>query len=113
MPIHVRGCPVYTARVPLDDALRATFRNYSTLFLFVAAVAVPLHLAHAYAFRHVLAVSDLHPAIEALDRGEFVRSVGPGALARARTSFLVLSLVLPMAKGYFSKSGNQPDGNGR
>jgi hypothetical protein len=78
--------------VPLDDALRATFRNFSTLFLLVAAIAVPLHLGHAYVFRQVLAVSELHPAIEALDRGEFVRSVGAGELRRARTSFLVLSL---------------------
>ena len=50
----------------LDRAGRATLRNFSTLFLVVAVVTVPLHLALSYVFRDTLAVSELHSQIAEL-----------------------------------------------
>jgi hypothetical protein len=79
--------------MPPDHALRATVRNYSTLFLVVAIFSVPLHVGRAYDYRHVLAVSDLHPAIERFPKTRKVRRVGPRALSRARTSYLVFNLI--------------------
>jgi hypothetical protein len=79
--------------MPLDRALRATVRNFSTLFLLAAIFTVPLHVGHAYAFRRVIAVSDLHPAIERFPKARQVRGVGPGAVARARMGYLVLNLL--------------------
>jgi hypothetical protein len=76
----------------LDRAFRATVRNFSTLFLLVAIVTVPLHVAHAYVFRRVIAVSELHPAIERFPRARKVSGVGRAELTEARTSYLVLNL---------------------
>jgi hypothetical protein len=84
----------------LDRALRATIRNFSTLFLLVALVMVPLQVAHAYVFRRVIAVSELHPAIEGFPEGRKVARVGPGQLRKARTGYLVIGaieiLLLPL-----------------
>jgi hypothetical protein len=77
----------------LDRALRATVRNFSTLFLLVAILTVPLHVAHAYVFRQVIAVSDLHPAIEGFPRARKVKGVGRAELTEARTSYVVLNLL--------------------
>ncbi|MFN2490758.1 MAG: hypothetical protein ABR529_13700 [Actinomycetota bacterium] len=85
----------------LDGALRATFRNFSTLFLLVALVTVPLHVAHAYFFRQVIAVDELHGAIERFPEGRQVRRVGVEELRDARLGLLGLSLLevalLPVA----------------
>ena len=77
----------------LDSALRATVRNFSTLFLLVAILTVPLHVVHAYVFRGVIAVSDLHPAIERFPRARKVKGVGRADLGEARTSYVVLNLL--------------------
>src|SRR5918992_399319 len=79
--------------MPLDRALRATVRNFSTLFLLVAIFTVPLQMGHAYTWRRVIAVSELHPAIERFPKTRKVRRVGPRALGRARTTYLVLNLL--------------------
>lgn len=52
--------------MPADRFLRKTFRNFSTLWLVVASVTVPLNLALAYLFRDVLAVAELHSQIAEL-----------------------------------------------
>ncbi|CAN5564892.1 hypothetical protein BH24ACT26_BH24ACT26_00730 [soil metagenome] len=77
----------------MDQALRATFRNFSTLFLLVAIVTIPLHLAHAFVFRDVIAVGDLHRDIESFPEGRQVQRVGLAELRAARLSFLALTLV--------------------
>jgi hypothetical protein len=85
--LHARGCAGafdYTPAMLLDRALRATVRNYSTLFLLVAVVTVPLEVAHAYVFRRVIAVSELHPAIERFPSHRKVGGVGPRQLGEAR-----------------------------
>jgi hypothetical protein len=76
-----------------DAALRATFRNFSTLFLLVATLTVPLHLAHAYVFRDVIAVTELHGAIDTFPEGRQVRGVDRAAVASARLSLLGLTAI--------------------
>ncbi len=76
-----------------DESLRATFRHFYTLFLIVAVLTVPAHIGHAYVFRDVVAVADLHRDIEGFPEGRQVQSVGVSQLKAARTSALVLSLV--------------------
>ncbi|HEX2234755.1 MAG TPA: hypothetical protein VHK89_00625 [Actinomycetota bacterium] len=70
----------------LDGALRATFRNLSTLFLLVAVVAVPLHLAHAYVFRSVIEMRELRPDIETFGPHKLIRGVGRRDFDAARRS---------------------------
>jgi hypothetical protein len=79
--------------MPVDAALRATFRNFSTLFFLVAVMTVPLHVAHSYVFREVIALSELHPEIETFPKGRRVRNIGVVDLDRARTSYVVLSVL--------------------
>jgi hypothetical protein len=76
-----------------DESLRATFRHFYTLFLIVGVLTVPAHIGHAYVFRDVVAVADLHRDIEGFPEGRQVQSVGVSQLKAARTSALVLSLV--------------------
>jgi hypothetical protein len=76
----------------LDRTLRMSFRNFSTLFLLVATVTVPLHLAHAVAFRSVLALRELHPAIEAFPKSKQIRGVGRADLAAARRAGLAVTV---------------------
>jgi hypothetical protein len=77
----------------LDRAFTATVRNFSTLFLAAAAVFVPLHLAHAYWFRDVIAVSELHPDIKGFPKTRLVRGVGKQDLAAARASAVGVTVV--------------------
>lgn len=74
----------------LDDSLRATFRNYSTFFLVVFAVLMPLHLIYGSFFHDVLAVRELHPAIAEFPPSRQVRGVGQTEVERARLLFWVL-----------------------
>ena len=82
------GVPVatrtYTQPMLVDRAFRFAFRNYSTLWLIVASVVFPLHLAHGYVFRDVIAVSQLHPAIELFPERRQVARVSAADLAEAR-----------------------------
>ena len=77
----------------VDRSLRATVRNFSTLFLLAATITLPLHVAHAYAFREVIEVAELHPAIEQFPARRKVRGVGLRQLAEARLSYLWLNVV--------------------
>lgn len=77
----------------LDDAWRAAFRNYSTFFLVVFVILIPLHLVYGLVFREVLAVRELHPAIAELPSTRQVRGVVPADLDRARLWFWILVVV--------------------
>jgi hypothetical protein len=77
----------------LDRAFRATFRNFSTLFLLVASLTVPLHLAYSVAFRDVVAVGDLRSAIERFPPHRKVHGVGRKRLHESRVAFIGLSLL--------------------
>lgn len=68
----------------LERALQLTFRDFSTWFLLVALVVVPIELVYSFAFRDVIAVRHIHGAIEAFDEGQDARGVGPGELRTAR-----------------------------
>jgi hypothetical protein len=87
----------------LDASLRLTFRHFATLFLLVATVTVPLHVGVAFAYRDVVAVSELHPAIDEFPPKRRVRGVGPPELGAARRAVTVLTIVevalLPVAVG--------------
>ncbi len=75
----------------IDGAFRLTFRNFSTVFLLVCSVTVPLHLAYGVAFRNVIAVSDLHSAIERFPKDRHVHGVGLEQLEQSRLAFGVLT----------------------
>jgi hypothetical protein len=77
----------------LDRAVALTLRNLSTLFLLGAIVFVPLHLAHAFAFRNVLSVADIRGDISEFPEGKKVRNVGTEELGDERSTLLVLLLV--------------------
>lgn len=87
----------------LDASLRLTFRNFATLFLLVATVTVPLHVGVAFAYRDVVAVSELHPAIDEFPPKRRVRGVGPPEMGAARRAVTVVTIVelalLPVAVG--------------
>lgn len=77
----------------VDRAVRCTFRNFSTLFLIVAVVTVPLHLAYSTVFKNVIAVSELHAAIEAFPSERQVRSVGRAELASWRSAGIAIAVL--------------------
>ncbi len=77
----------------VDAAFRSTFREFSTLFLLVAILTVPLHVAHSYVFRDVLAVRDLHPDISGFPEGRHVRNVGVADLRSSQRAALALTLL--------------------
>lgn len=77
----------------LDRAFRLSFRNFSTLFLIVATVAVPLHLIFSFYFRDVIAVNELHSAIEDLPGYLQVKGVKAREIRAYRSAFLALSAV--------------------
>lgn len=86
----------------LDRAFRDAFRNFSTLFLVVATVAIPIHLAYAFAFRNVIATHEIHPQIREFPNYRQVRSVGPKQLTHASIAFWAITgleviVVLPLA----------------
>lgn len=77
----------------LDDALRATLRNFSTLFLALFGLVGPLHLLYGFAFQDVLALRELHPAISEFPPSRQVRGVGRDALAAAQIWLWVVSVI--------------------
>ena len=83
----------YARTMLLDRAFRFVFRNFSTLFLLVAAVTVTTHLIYGFVYREVLEVTELHPFIEGLSPGRYVKGVGAKELEGARTAGLVLALI--------------------
>lgn len=74
----------------LDRALGLTVRNFSTLFLVVFIVIIPLHLAYAFVFHDVYWVRELHPTIAEFPEDRLVRGVGRGDLSRARVWFWII-----------------------
>jgi hypothetical protein len=87
------GFTTYTRAMLVDRALRSAFRNFSTLWLIVAGVTFPLHLAHGYAFRDVVAVTELHGAIERFPPYRQVEGVSAADLADARRWYVVVTAV--------------------
>jgi len=83
--------------------LRIVFRNFSTLFLVVAVLAVPVHLAYTFIYQDVARAEELHPYIENLPRGRQVQGVGRAVLADARRKFVWVMvaevLLLPLLAG--------------
>lgn len=95
--------PSYARAVLLDQSLRATFRNFSTLFLMAAIITIPLHVGHSFVYRGVIAVQDLHSDIETFPAGRQVHSVGREQLDDARIAFWAITalevLLLPLVAG--------------
>ena len=87
----------------LDRSFRFVFRNFSTLFLVVAAVTVTAHLVYGLLYRKVLEVTEIHPFIEELGPGRYVKEVGAKDLEASRTAALVLAgiqlLLVPLLVG--------------
>jgi hypothetical protein len=87
----------------LSNVLRIVFRNFSTLFLVVAVLLVPVHLAYTFIYKDVAQVEELHPYIENLPRGRQVQGVGRAVLADARRKFVWVTvaelLLLPLLAG--------------
>lgn len=77
----------------LDRALRTTFRNFSTLFLLAAIVAVTTHLVYGLVFRDVLEVTELHPFIADLKFGRQVNNVAARDLRSAAIGRWILVAV--------------------
>lgn len=77
----------------LDDALRGTLRNFSTLFLVLFTVIGPLHLVYGFAFQDVLALRELHPAIADFPPSRQVRGVGRAAVDQARLWLWVVVVI--------------------
>lgn len=75
----------------LDRAFRDAFRSFSTLFVVVAIVTVPLHLAYAFTFRNVIATGEIHAQIREFPNYRQVRSVGPEQLTHSSIAFWVLT----------------------
>jgi hypothetical protein len=75
----------------LDRAWRVLFRNFSTLFLVVGVITIPFHLAHAFAWRDVIAVAELHSDIEELPANLKVRGVGADDVDRAHIAYWVVT----------------------
>jgi hypothetical protein len=104
----------------LDRVLAVTWRNFATLFLIVALVTVPLHVARTFVYRKVLVVREFEPDIEAFPEGREVRGIGPDDLDAARRSLWIVTaielLLLPLAVGavrralWASDSAERPPG---
>jgi hypothetical protein len=81
----------------IERALQATFRHLTTVFLLVALVATPLHVAYAIAFKDVIAVDAVHDRIEDLPEGREIKGVDSGLLGESRAYFLLLEAIELMA----------------
>jgi hypothetical protein len=79
--------------VSLDDVLRSTFRNYATLFFVVAVLTVPVHVVHSFVYRDVVAVRQIHDAVEEFTPGQQVRRVSADDLADYRNSGLLIAAI--------------------
>ena len=77
----------------LDRTLRLAFRNYVTLFLFVATFAVAIHLVYLFLFRDVVGLSEIHDAIREFPPQRQVRGVGHRDLDAWRIGNAVVTLV--------------------
>ena len=73
-----------------DRALKTTLRNFSTLWLIVAAVTIPLNVAWAFRYQDVIATREIHADIEALPTGDKVRGIDEEAINQARSAQLIV-----------------------
>lgn len=81
----------------VDRALKTTLRNFSTFWLIVAVVTIPLNLAWATLFQDVIATREIHADIESLPSGDPVRGVDGEAIERSRyAQLIVLALELAL-----------------
>ena len=76
----------------LERSLRLAIKHFGTLFLLVAIVTLPLHVAYSFFFRNVIAVSELHDQIETFPENRQVQGVGTGDLDAARFALLGITL---------------------
>ena len=74
----------------LDRAFRDVLRSFSTLFLLIALVTLPLHLLYAFSFRNVIATRDIHAQIRELPDDRSVLGVGQQQLTNASVAYWVL-----------------------
>lgn len=79
--------------MPLDRALSLLFRHFSTCFLLVASLTLPLHVAVSYSHRDVIAVAEIHDDIEDFPADRRVGGVGPAELSAYRSSGPIVLLV--------------------
>lgn len=92
-----QALPPTLAQMLLDRALRATFRNFWTLFLLVAAVTVTAHLVYGFVYRDVLELRELHLFIRFLSPSRQVRGVGaPDLEAAENAMWWVLAVELAL-----------------
>lgn len=82
-----------TLRTMLDRSFKLALDNLTTLFLVVAVVVVPLHLAHSFWFKEVIEVAELHDEIAGFPPDRTVRDVGTGELRDYRASLGVLAVL--------------------
>jgi hypothetical protein len=88
----------------LDQTFRIVWRNFSTLFLIVAVVAVPLHIGYSLIHRRAIGVSELHDLIRNFPtETRQVHGVGrpqlDAAERDARVVLVVELVLLPFAAG--------------
>src|SRR5688572_2762720 len=87
----------------VDQGLRNTFRNFSTLFLLALSVTLTCHLVYAFIFRDVLEIDELHRFVRGLTAGRTVNGVGRkdliDAIFWAKLVPLVELLLLPLLIG--------------
>ena len=85
----------------LEDAGRATVRNFSTLFLTAALLLLPLHLAYALIFKSTVEVRELHHEISELPERRQIRNVSGGDVVAFRiVGFVLVGLELALIPIY-------------
>jgi hypothetical protein len=83
--------------MPLDRPLRTTLRNFSTFFLVVALITIPLNLGWASLYRDVIATREIHTEIRNLPSDDGIEGVDGDDIDRARLAqWVVLALELAL-----------------
>jgi hypothetical protein len=77
----------------LEQSLQATWRNFATIFFAATLITLPLHVGWAFAYRDVIAVRELHDAIEQFPGARQVRSIGTAELDSARRSLAIVTAI--------------------
>ncbi|HYI44464.1 MAG TPA: hypothetical protein VE174_03245 [Actinomycetota bacterium] len=77
----------------LERSFGQAIRSFGTLFLLVAMLTVPLHLAYSLVFRNVIETRELHEVIGTFPSSRQVRGVGQTQLTQARVGLIVVSLI--------------------
>jgi hypothetical protein len=85
----------------LERSLSYAFRDLFTYILIAAVITIPLHFLYAFAFKDVIAVTEVHAEIEAFTGERTTRGVGPGDLDTERLAWIGVAalelLLLPLA----------------